>query len=32
MYAGFRMIDPTMDSGIDLSREYAEAEKMAGIM
>lgn len=30
MYTGFRMIDPTMDCGIDLSQEYAEAEKLAG--
>lgn len=32
MYTGFRIIDPTMDTGIDLSKEYAEAEKLSGIM
>ncbi len=30
MYTGFRMIDPTLDIGIDFSREYAEAEKLIG--
>ena len=28
----FKMIDPSLDSGIDLSEEYAQAEKMAGIL
>lgn len=29
MYTGFRMIDPSIDCGIDLSGEYAEAAEMA---
>lgn len=32
MYTGFRMIAPTMDTCIALSLEYAEAERLAGIM
>jgi tetratricopeptide (TPR) repeat protein len=30
MYTGFRMIDPALDTGIDLSKEFAEAERLAG--
>jgi tetratricopeptide (TPR) repeat protein len=32
MYVGFRQIDPSIDGGIDLSKEHAEAEKLAMIM
>lgn len=32
MYVGFRQIDPTLDSGIDLSKEFAKAENLAMIM
>ncbi len=32
MYVGFRQIDPSLDGGIDLSKEFAEAEKLAMIM
>jgi tetratricopeptide (TPR) repeat protein len=28
MYVGFKQIDPTMDAGIDFSKEYQEAKKM----
>jgi hypothetical protein len=29
---GFRQIDPSLDGGIDLSKEFVEAEKLAMIM
>ena len=32
MFVGSRLIDPGLDSGIDLSKEFAEAEKSAMIM
>jgi tetratricopeptide (TPR) repeat protein len=32
MYVGFKQIDPTLDSGIDLSKEFAKAENLATIM
>jgi hypothetical protein len=32
MYVGFRQIAPSLDGGIDLSKEFAEAEKLAMIM
>ncbi len=32
MYVGFRQIDPTLDSGIDLSKEFAKAENLAMTM
>ncbi|OGH05798.1 MAG: hypothetical protein A2W22_01770 [Candidatus Levybacteria bacterium RBG_16_35_11] len=28
MYVGFKIIDPTMNSGIDLSREYNTAKQL----
>jgi len=28
MYTGSRMIEPDLDSGIDFSKEYEEAEKL----
>ena len=31
MYAGFKKINPALESGIDLSREYAQARKLAGL-
>ncbi|MEY4246275.1 MAG: hypothetical protein RLZZ245_3860, partial [Verrucomicrobiota bacterium] len=32
MFVGFRQIDPSLDGGIDFSKELAEAEKLAMIM
>jgi hypothetical protein len=32
MYVGSRQIDPSLDGGIDLSKEFAEAEKLSMIM
>jgi hypothetical protein len=32
MFIGSRQIDPKLDRGIDLSKEFAEAEKPAMIM
>jgi tetratricopeptide (TPR) repeat protein len=32
MFVGFRQIDPSLDGGIDLSPEYAEAKKLFTIM
>ena len=31
MYVGFKVINPSLDGGIDLSREYAHARKLAGL-
>jgi tetratricopeptide (TPR) repeat protein len=31
MYVGFKMINPSLDGGIDLSREYTHARKLAGL-
>ena len=31
MYVGVKMINPSLDGGIDLSREYAQARKLAGL-
>ena len=28
---GFKMLNPSLDGGIDLSREYAHARKLAGL-
>jgi hypothetical protein len=30
MYTGMKLIDPSADAGIDLSREYEQAVKMKG--
>lgn len=32
MFVGFRQIDPSLNGGIDLSKEFEEAEKLAMIM
>jgi len=32
IFVGSRQIDPNLDSGIDLSKEFVEAEKLAMIM
>lgn len=31
MYVGFKMLNPSLDGGIDLSREYAHARALAGL-
>jgi hypothetical protein len=32
MFVGFRQIDSSLDGGIDLSKEFTEAEKLAMIL
>jgi hypothetical protein len=31
MYVGVKMTNPSLDGGIDFSREYAQARKLAGL-